>query len=356
MTLRSTWRLILKDIRMGPRSPVFFMVVGVPVLMTFLIAGVFGNLFEQTPRLGITDEGSSRVTEAALGLEGIEVTLVDDAADLRTMVEGHDFDAGLLLPAGFDAAAAAGADSGAEFYVSGSSLASTRATLSAVVTDLVGEASGTGPAVEVTITRLGGDGGIPIGDRLVPLMVFYAVVLAAMYYPAASLIEERERRTIDALLVSPVQMGDVLAAKGTVATLVAVAMAMATLALNGALGGQPLLLAAILLVGSIMLSEAGLVLGLWAKDANTMMTAIKGGGIVIFLPVVFTIWPSLPQWIPRLVPTYYFLDPVYQVGVLGGGAAEVWLDMVIAAAICVVLAPLVVAYGHRVERRLAMVV
>jgi ABC-2 type transport system permease protein len=178
--------------------------------------------------------------------------------------------------------------------------------------------------------------------------------LAALYYPAASLIEEREQRTIDALLVSPVQMGDVLAAKGAVAALLAVAMSLITLALNGALGSGTPVLILVLAVGSVMLAEAGVLLGLWAKDANTMMTAIKGGGIIIFLPVVFVIWPNLPQWIPRLVPTYYFLQPVFEVGVLGAGLGDVWLDVLVAAACCVVLAPLVVAYGRRVERRLGM--
>jgi ABC-2 type transport system permease protein len=353
MTLRSTWRLVLKEVRLGPRSPIFFMVIGVPFLITFLIAGVFGTLFEQTPRLAIADLGDSRVTAEALALDGIEVTIVESADDLRAVVEGHDVDAGLVLPAGFDAAAAAGEDPGAEFFVSGSSLASTRAILASVVTDLVEEVTGAGPDVTATVTRLGEDDGVPIGDRLVPMMVFYAVVMAGLYYPAASLVEDREQRTIDALLVTPVQMGDILVSKGIVATVLAVGMAMVTLALNSAFGGQPLLLLAILTVGGVMLSEIGIVLGLWARDANTMFTAIKGGGIVVFLPVVFMIWPDLPQWIPRLVPTYYFLAPVYEVGVLGGGMGDVWIDVIAGAAICLALAPLVAAYARRVERRLA---
>ena len=105
MTFAATLRLIRKDLKMGPRSPVFLMVIVVPFLITFLIAGVFGTLFEQTPRLGVTDEGDSAVTEALLARDGIDVTLVEDAEGLRSMVERHDLDAGLLLPEGFDAAA-----------------------------------------------------------------------------------------------------------------------------------------------------------------------------------------------------------------------------------------------------------
>lgn len=56
------------------------------------------------------------------------------------------------------------------------------------------------------------------------------------------------------------------------------------------------------------------------------------------------------------MPTYYFLMPVYEVGVLGGGADDVWLDVVIGAGICAVLVPVVAAYSVRVERRLATTV
>ncbi len=354
MTPLSTWRLIVKDLCLGPRSPVFLYSIALPIVMTLLIAGVFGSLLEPAPRLAIADLGDSQVVSAALELQGVEVTVVPDAAVLLSRVEAHDFDAGLVLPSGFDPAVAAGEDPDALLYVSGSSLAGTRLVLVSAVAGLIDGVTGAVPAVDVVVTRIGDEGFVPIGDRLVPMMVFYAAMVAGLFLPAASLLEERESGTIDALLVSPVRMGDVLVAKGAVATGLATTMAMVTLGLNGAYGGRPFLLLLILGIGSAMLAEFGLVLGMWAKDANTLFTAIKGGGIFIFLPVIFTIWPNLPQWIPRLAPTYYFLNPVYEVGVLGAGPGDVWVDIVVAVAICLVMAPLVIAYGRRVERRLAV--
>ena len=349
MNGRITWRLVIKELRLGPRSPVFLYSFALPVLMTFLIVGVFGSLFDPSPRLGIVGTDGVGVTAQLLALDDIESSQVDDVSTLVAMVEAHDLDAGLVIPPGFPASGGS-----PDFYVSGSSLASTRLLLTAVITDLVDDAIGFEPAVEVMVVSIGDEGGVPIGDRLVPLIVFYALVLAGLFMPAASLVEERESGTIEALLVSPARMGDVLAAKGLVAAVVATTMAMATLALNSAFGGQPLLLALILAVGAVMLVEFGLVLGLWARDANTLFTSIKGAGIVIFLPLIFIIWPGLPQWIPQLVPTYYFLNPVYEVGVLGVGPGEVFIEIAVAAAICLLLVPLVVAYARRAERRLAI--
>ncbi len=350
MTPQLTLRLIVKDLRLGPRSPVFLYAIAMPFLITFLIAGVFGSLFDPEPRLGVYDPGGSSVTEALLSLEEIETTVADGTEELLGMVEGNHLDAGLILPPELSAG------DGVEFYVSGSSLASTRALLAAVVSGVVGDATGAASPVEVLVTRVGEEAGVPIADRLVPMMVLYAVVIAGLFLPAASLVEEREAGTIEALLITPARMGDVLFAKGAVAAGLATAMAMVTLALNDAFGGQPALLALIVALGSVMLAELGLVLGLWARDANTLFTSIKAGGIIIFLPVIFTIWPSLPQGIPKFVPTYYFLNPVYELGVLGSTGGDVVLETGVAALICVVMAPLVMAYGRRAERRLAIAV
>ena len=355
MTPGLTWRLIVKELRLGPRSPVFMFAIFMPVLMTFLISGVFGSLFEPEPRLGVVDLGSSAVMPSIESLEGLAVTVYDDTDDLLPRVESHDLDAGLVLPKGFDEALASRSKGGAELFVSGSSLASTRVVVVTAVTEAIGESAGIGSDVTVVVTSVG-DEGVPLASRLVPMMVMYALVIAGLFLPAASLLEEREHRTLDALLVTPVQMGDVLVAKAAVAALVSTLMALVTLALNDAFGGRALLLGAILLVGSVMLAELGLVLGLWAKDANTLFTTIKGGGILIFLPVIFTIWPGLPQWIPRFTPTFYFLDPIYQVGVLGADVGDVIVDIGIAVAIVVALVPLVMAYGRRTEQRLASLV
>ena len=92
---------------------------------------------------------------------------------------------------------------------------------------LVRGVSGEEPPVTVVITPVGDQDYVPIGDRLLPTMVFYAVMIAALFLPAASLVDEREKRTLDAVLVTPTRMSDVLFGKGTFAVLLAVAMALA---------------------------------------------------------------------------------------------------------------------------------
>ena len=95
-------------------------------------------------------------------------------------------------------------------------------------------------------------------------------------------------------------------------------MGVVTLVINQAFCGEILAIVLALLLGTVMLVEIGLIMGLWAKDMNTLYTWIKVGGILIVLPGLIALFPDLPQWISQLAPTYYFLQPIFELTV--GGA------------------------------------
>ena len=353
MNLQRAWRVAARDFRLGPRSPIFVYAILLPVILSFLISAVFGGLLDPDPRLGIVDEGASALTAAAEEFEGIAVSVLDDVDDLRNKVTAHDFDAGLVLAADFDQRVQGGGEAELEFYVSGSSLASNRIVLAMAANELVSDVAGEEPPVTVSVVPVGDEDFVPIGDRLLPIVIFYAVVIAALFLPASSLLDEREKHTLDAILVTPTRIGEVLIGKGLLGVIMGVSLGRVSLALNQALANRPFEVMLFLLVGSLMMAELGLILGSLVKDANSLYTSIKGAGVFIALPVIFIIWPTLPQWIPKLTPTYYFLQPVYDIAITGLTIGDFWLELIVACGICVVLAPVVFRIGRRAEIRLA---
>jgi ABC-2 type transport system permease protein len=346
--------VLLKDLRLGPRSPIFLWALALPLVFTFLISAVFGDLFAPPARLAVVDEGSSAITEALEDDAGIDVTVLTDTEEMRAAVQGHDYDAGLLLPAGVDEALQSGERVPLQFYVSGASLASTRLVLGVTTLAEVRQVAGQVPPVEVQVVTVGDEDWVPVEDRLLPLIVMYAVVIAGVFLPASSLVEEREKRTLDAVLITPVRMSEVLLGKAALGVVLAVLMGWVTLAINRAFAGQALGMTVFLLLGGIMMAELGLVLGCWAKDANTLFTAIKGGALLIIAPVLFTLFPGLPQGVARVFPTYYFLQPIYEMAVTGSGFGDHLVEVVVCLAICLALLPAVVAMGKRLERRSAL--
>ncbi len=345
--------VLRKDLQLGPRSPIFLWVLVLPLLITLVLQVAFGNLFDPNPRLGIVDEGSSTVTTAVEAIDGIELTLLDDVDDLKRKVEANDLDAGLVLQDGFDDDLRSGAQPPLEFYVGGESLASNRIVLAVTTIDVIREVEGTTPPVDVEVVALGEEGD-PISVRLVPFITIYALLIAGVFLPSFSLADEREKRTLDALAVSPVKLTEVVAAKGILGFGLAIAMAIVTLWLNSALTAQPLALLVVLVAAGILLVEVGLVYGTVSKDITAVFTLIKGTAFILLFPTIFYIFPSWPQWIAKLFPTYWVINPVYEVTINNAGLGDVWAELLIAVGVMVVLAGVVALLTRRLRTRLAL--
>ena len=353
MTGIHAWHLLRKDLGVGPRSPIFLYAIVLPVILTLLIRVVFGSLFDPVPRLGIVDEGESQVVQNVRDVEGIQVTFPESAAALKTLVENNDLDGGLVLPAGFDGALQTGQMPNVQFFFGGQSLASNRVVLGVTMVDLIREVAGSPAPIDVETITVGEGESVPIVSRLLPLIVLMAVLIAGALTPATSLVEEKEKRTLTALLVTPTRLSDVLIGKGALGFILAMATGVVTLALNGALGANPAALLLVLVLATLMAAEVGLMLGSFAKDTKALYTIWKSGAIVLVAPVVFFIWPNLPQWIAKIFPTYYFLSPLFEIAIRGAGLADVWVELAIGFAVCAVLLPGVHALGRRMEATLA---
>jgi ABC-2 type transport system permease protein len=351
VSLRRTAQILLKDLAIGPRSPILVWALVIPVVITLLVRGVFGDLLTSDPRLALVDEGASALSAALAEVEGLDLHLLDDAGELRAELADGRFDAGLVLPVGFDEALRVGGQPVLELLLSGESRPADRAVLLATVLDLVRTVSGTTPPVDVEVVVLG-EALLPIELRLLPLIVLYAVAIPGGMVPASSLVEEKERGTLAAILATPTGVGEVLLAKGVLGVVLGVIAGVVTLSLNAAFGAAPGTLLLSVLLGAVMMALVGLLLGSWAGDTNTLFAAWKGAGLVLFLPAVFFIWPGLPMWPARLMPAYYFLHPAFAVSVEGAGFADVAGELAIGAVLCLALLPAVVAVGRWMERRL----
>jgi ABC-2 type transport system permease protein len=350
---RRVWQILRKDLELGPRSPVFLWTLVMPVVATILLQLVFGGLFAPQPRLAIVDFGSSEVTAAYQRMEGIEVTLLESEERLMAEVEANDYDAGLILSAGFDDDVRQGRMPALQFFLSGESLASDRIILALTTIDLVRALDGAAPPVEVEVVQVGAGAGLPISARLVPLVVIFALLIAGVFLPGTSLVEEKELKTLSAILVTPVKLSEVLAAKAVLGGALALLMSVVTLALNRALGSDPLALVLALLVAAAMCVEIGLLYGAAAKDMKALTALFKGLNIFLFAPVIFYLFPDWPRWPAMMLPTYWVIDPVFEVAVNGSGLAGVWFELVIATAICIVLAVVIGAAVRRMQRQVA---
>lgn len=354
MTLANAMTIFRRDVKTGPRGFMAIWMLVFPLLITFVIRLIFGGLIDPSPRLGLVDLGTSSIPAAAAEVEGIELTLFDSVETLKEKVEANNLDAGLVLREGFDDSVLSGELPELELYVGGKSLASTRVVLAVAVVDLVRGLAGDPVPVEVETTVVGGGTSVPIEDRVVPLLVLLAVALGGIFFTAAMVIQEKINRTADAVFVTEADVGDFFVAKGLLGFLLSFGVGVLTLIINGGftryVGGNLVVIA----VGALMCVQLGLVLGALVKDQQTMFSVWKGGGIILFAPAILFLFPSVPAWIAKLFPTYYFLGPLHELTVNAAPLKDVLIDLLIGVGISGLLMMTVVPSAKKMEKKLAV--
>ncbi|MBA7690616.1 hypothetical protein ES703_99146 [subsurface metagenome] len=121
--------------------------------------------------------------------------------------------------------------------------------------------------------------------------------------------------------------------------------------MNQVFGAHPLLLVMVLFLGAIMAVEFGLICGAFIKDITTLFTVWKSGGILLFAPVFIYMFPQIPEWIGRIFPTYYMLQPVVELSLLGGGWGDIALNVFILIGLNIIFAFVVLLAARRMMRR-----
>lgn len=323
MSLRRVGILLAKEFLYGSRSYIFiFSIVG-PIVISVVISLALGTWLADTPKLGIVDEGDSQFIIMIQELDSIESREYDSVNDMKQAVEDGKVDMGIIVPSGFDDYITEGEPTEIKAYIWGESLAKSRTIIGVTIADMIRELAGQEAPVEINTTTLGEDVGIPWSDRLLPLIVLVAIFLGGLMLPATSLATEKEKRTLPALAVTPVSLSDIFLAKGLLGFILSVFMGILILVLNQAFGSEPLLLVLILVFGAIMAAELGMLLGAFVRDFATLFTIWKTAGIILFAPVFVFLFPQIPEWVGKIFPTYYILQPIVELSQLGGGWSDI---------------------------------
>lgn len=329
MSLKRVGILLGKELWHGSKSFILIWAVVFPIVLSLVLSLIFGALLSEKPKLGIVDEDSSQLVTMFKELDSVVYREYDTDAEIRQAVESGSVDMGLVLPAGLDSAVIQGEEIAITAYVWGESLAKDRTILGVTIANLIRELSGQEAPVEIESITLGDEVSIPWNDRLLPLIILMAVFLGGIFLPATSLINEKEKRTLDALVITPTTIEDIFVAKGLFGIILSLFAGAVVLTLNQAFGAQPLLLVMLLALGAIMAVEIGLICGALLKDITSLFAIWKTGGILLFGPAIIYIFPQIPQWIGRIFPTYYLLQPIVDISQRGGSWAEIALNVFI---------------------------
>ena len=169
--------------------------------------------------------------------------------------------------------------------------------------------------------------------NFVPAITGMLQLLICAMMPSVSIVREKERGTMEVLLVSPVQPLMIIVAKAVPYLLQALLILLVILGMSATVLGVPLAgsIGWILLVSLVYILLA-LSLGLLISNiAQTQFVALLVSAMVLLLPTVmlsgmlFPIesMPQVLQWVSAVVPPRYYIQAMRKLMIMGVGIREV---------------------------------
>ena len=183
--------------------------------------------------------------------------------------------------------------------------------------------------------------------NFVPAIMGMLLMLICAMMTSISIVREKERGTMEVLLVSPVRPLTIIIAKAVPYLVLAFAILVVILLMARHVLGVPLAgsLFWIIAISTLYILLA-LSLGLLISSvAQTQLVALLLSAMVLLMPVVMLsgmMFPveSMPvvlQWIAAVVPPRYYIDAMRKLMIMGVGIGEVMKEVTILAAMTALL-------------------
>ena len=175
--------------------------------------------------------------------------------------------------------------------------------------------------------------------NFVPAIMGMLLLLICSMMTSVSIVKEKERGTMEVLLVSPIRPLMIIVAKVVPYLLLALLILAIILLMSATVLDVPLQgsLGWILVVSLIYILLA-LSLGLLISNiAQTQFVALLVSAMVLLLPTVmlsgmlFPVesMPTILQWVSAVIPPRYYIQAMRKLMIMGVGISEVWQEVMI---------------------------
>ena len=181
--------------------------------------------------------------------------------------------------------------------------------------------------------------------NFVPAIMGMLLMLICAMMTSISIVREKEKGTMEVLLVSPVRPLMVVVAKAVPYLILAIGILITILLMARFVLGVPLAGSLFWIIAvSILYILLALSLGLLISNiAQTQLVALLLSAMVLLMPVVmlsgmlFPVesMPRILQWISAVVPPRYYIQAMRKLMIMGVGIGEVALEVAVLAVMTV---------------------
>lgn len=339
MNWSTIYPLVAKDLKLFFRDR-FFAFITVLGLVTYAaIYLVMPLTVDETIGLGLYSPVLPDQIAEAMEEEGEPLIFAESESVLRQLVLDREISAGIALPEDLFEQLIGGNRPIVTIYLMSDAPEDLQEVMDVLAEMMVLAITDTPLNIEVNEEVLGPDmvgQQIPLRDRMLPLFAIFALMMET-FGLAALLSQEIHTRTINALLVTPMRVREVITAKGITGLALSFSQAALLMLIIGGFQQRPLIILVTLLLGALLVTAIGFLMGAAGKD----LLSVMGIGIPVFIlfsmPTIGIAFPGvLTRW-ARIIPSYFIADTIHQAANFGAGWAQVWQNLVILLVIGLIL-------------------
>ena len=321
MNARTVLVIAWKDILDAIKNRYLLLSMILPVGLSLMFRLIFGGAANAgTLRVVVYDPGGSRLTENLRTTDAITLVNVGSLDELNKEVAG-DAVGGIVIPRNFDQEVDSGNKPELTVYLNIHKGGGELAVFRDILYQQVWAMGKAGAPVRMVWTQsavqeasaAGGsapDEGFRMDYYLLVMFLVMSLTMTGSFVVPLLLVEEKEKHTMDFLLVAPVTPAEIAAGKAVTGLAYSLLSAGVLLLLNqGVSGNWPVTFLAVVL-GALFLVMAGLLMG---SLLHTMMQ-INTWSTIVMMVLLAPTWLSVLQppapidTIIRLVPTFYLTE------------------------------------------------
>jgi ABC-type Na+ efflux pump permease subunit len=301
-SLRMVWAIAGKDIVDGLRNRTVwrYMFIVALIMVGYQYLPMLGQAGEV--EIVVYDQGESRLVEALQSSDRHEVRVVTTMHEFDSyMDDGDEGELGIVIPPGYDQALRTSDPITLEGYV----LWSSRSRVDKLIPEYEATFSEMmGQEVQIQVQGEVLPGPDSMGDtRMAALAPLLTVLIVGMMTVPTLMFEEKKTQALSTLLVSPAEIGHVIAGKAIAGAVYCLSTGMVVLAFNWvSIVNWGLAIAA--LIGSMLLGVGlGLALGTYLETEKKLSVWSP----ILFQPIIipavmFAIEPIFPQVVRDVLP------------------------------------------------------
>jgi len=322
--------LVSKDLSLFFRKRAIIILTFVGLIFYLVIYFVMPSSVDENLKIGLYSPVSLPVF-TQIDEEGLEISPVESEESLKEAVLDGSYVVGISIPADVAEKLSSNQKPTVNLYFTPDAPQEIKDAMEVVVRELAYIQTGQPLAFDVSEEILGQDmTGTLISprDRLRPLLAIFIIMMEIL--GLSNLIsEEIERRTAQALLVTPTTVTDIFIAKSISGIGLAFVQAVLIMTIIGGMHRQPLIILVSLLLGAALATGVSFLISARARDFMSVLAWSFPILIILIIPSFTVMFPgAITGWV-KVIPSYYLVDTVHRSANFGSGWGDVWVNLLI---------------------------